>query len=169
VAPVRDLANLPIWSGWRLVYFDHSARGNSGLDARRGSWLSVAHFLIVGGYLSGRRDGDGALGRSYRGQHGPVADVQSTGKCRHRQERNKKKGKHSILHGIPRVGRSPSRCSAEYALGIPQVCIELTSAVLGPPLKLTVFSNTVGIRYVDRVNVFLDQLKFLICGNDIQQ
>src|SRR5450755_2773870 len=30
---------------------------------------------------------------------------------------------------------------------------------LEPPLKFyTVFSNTVGIRYVDRVNVFLDQL-----------
>jgi hypothetical protein len=94
----------------------------------------------------------------FRDDHWFVTDVQRTGKCRHRQERNKKKGKHSILHGIPRVGRSPSRCSAEYALGIPQVCIELTSAVLGPPLKLTVFSNTVGIRYVDRVNVFLDQL-----------
>ena len=39
----------------------------------------------------------------------------------------------------------PSQCSAEYALGIPEVCIELTSAVLEPPLKCyTVFSNTDG-------------------------
>jgi hypothetical protein len=83
-------------------------------------------------------------------------------------EQEKGQTQHSSWH-FPRVGRSPSRWSAEYALGIPQVCIELTSAVLGPPLKLTGFSNTVGIRYVDRVNVFLDQLKFLICGNDIQQ
>jgi hypothetical protein len=29
-----------------------------------------------------------------------VADVQRTGKCRHRQKRNKKKGEHSILHDI---------------------------------------------------------------------
>ncbi|MGA3309060.1 MAG: hypothetical protein ABSD08_10650 [Xanthobacteraceae bacterium] len=71
---------------------------------------------------------------AFRDDHWFVADVRRTGKCRHRQERNKKKGKHSILHGR-------------------------TSAVLEPPLKFyTVFSNTVGIRYVDRVNVFLDQL-----------
>jgi hypothetical protein len=29
-----------------------------------------------------------------------VADVHRTGKCRHGQERNKTKGKHSILHDI---------------------------------------------------------------------
>lgn len=33
-----------------------------------------------------------------RDDHWFVAAVQRTGKCRHRQERNKKKGKQSILH-----------------------------------------------------------------------
>jgi hypothetical protein len=37
---------------------------------------------------------------AFRDDHWFVADAQRTGKCRHRQERNKKKGKHSILHGI---------------------------------------------------------------------
>jgi len=37
---------------------------------------------------------------AFREDHWFVADVQRTGKCRHRQERNKKKGKNSILHGI---------------------------------------------------------------------
>jgi hypothetical protein len=37
---------------------------------------------------------------AFRDDHWFVADVQRTGKCRHRQERNKEKGKHSILHGI---------------------------------------------------------------------
>ena len=36
----------------------------------------------------------------FRDDHWFVADVQRTGKGRHRQERNKKKGKHDILHGI---------------------------------------------------------------------
>ncbi|MGO9701252.1 MAG: hypothetical protein ACLPX7_18530 [Xanthobacteraceae bacterium] len=36
----------------------------------------------------------------FRDDHRFVAGIQRTGKCRHRQERNKKKGKHSILHGI---------------------------------------------------------------------
>ena len=36
----------------------------------------------------------------FRDDHWFVADIQRTGKRRHRQERNKKKGKHSILHGI---------------------------------------------------------------------
>jgi len=59
------------------------------------------------------------------------------------------------------MGRSPSRCSAEYALGIPEVCIELTSAVLEPPLKLTVFSNTVGIRYVGSGQRLLRSIQIL--------
>jgi len=37
---------------------------------------------------------------AFREDHWFVADVQRTGKCRHRQERNKKKGKNRILHGI---------------------------------------------------------------------
>ena len=37
---------------------------------------------------------------AFRDDHWFVADVQRTGKCRHRQERNKKKGKYSFLHGI---------------------------------------------------------------------
>jgi len=37
---------------------------------------------------------------AFREDHWFVADVQRTGKCRHRQERNKKKSKNSILHGI---------------------------------------------------------------------
>jgi hypothetical protein len=65
-----------------------------------------------------------------------VGDVQRTGKCRHRQERDEKKGKHSILHDILLgLGCSRSRCSAECALGVPVVCIELTSAVLETPLE----------------------------------
>jgi hypothetical protein len=36
---------------------------------------------------------------AFRDDHRFVADIQRTGKYRHRQERNKKKGKHSILHG----------------------------------------------------------------------
>ena len=36
----------------------------------------------------------------FRDDHWFVADIQRTGKCRHRQERNKKKSKNSILHGI---------------------------------------------------------------------
>jgi len=37
---------------------------------------------------------------AFRDDHWFVADIQRTGKCRHRQERNKKKSKNSILHGI---------------------------------------------------------------------
>jgi len=36
----------------------------------------------------------------FRDDHWFVADIQRTGKCRHRQERNKKKSKNSIRHGI---------------------------------------------------------------------
>ena len=113
------------------------------------------------------RDGGGILDRSYKGQHqdGPgagvahrlqldaadsdigafrddhwfVADVQRTGKYRHRQKRNKKKGKHSILHdvllgetlAVPMLGRMRAWYSRF------QVCIELTSAVLETPLERT--------------------------------
>jgi len=47
---------------------------------------------------------------AFREDHWFVADVQRTGKCRHRQERNKNKGQkqHSSWH-FPRVERSPSR------------------------------------------------------------
>jgi hypothetical protein len=47
---------------------------------------------------------------AFRDDNRFVADVRRTGKCRHGQERNKKKGKHSILHDYsPRGwdGRSP--------------------------------------------------------------
>jgi hypothetical protein len=55
---------------------------------------------------------------AFRNDHWFVADVQRTGKGRHRQKRNKKKGKHSNLHDILLgLGRSPSRCSTECALG----------------------------------------------------
>jgi hypothetical protein len=37
---------------------------------------------------------------AFRDDHWFVADAQRIGKHRHRQERNKTKGKHSILHGI---------------------------------------------------------------------
>jgi hypothetical protein len=37
---------------------------------------------------------------AFRDDHWFVANVQRTGKCRHRQKRNKKKGKHSSLHDI---------------------------------------------------------------------
>jgi hypothetical protein len=77
---------------------------------------------------------------AFRDDHWFVADVRRTGKCRHRQKRNKKKGKHSSLHDILLgLGRSPSRCSAECALVIPKVCIELTSAVLEMLLERTWF------------------------------
>ena len=65
-----------------------------------------------------------------------VATGQRTGKRWHRQDRNEKESKCNILHGtLPFSGRTPSRCSAECALGIPEVCIELTSIVLNTPLK----------------------------------
>jgi hypothetical protein len=67
---------------------------------------------------------------AFRDDHWFVADVQRTGKCRHRQKRNKKKGKHSSLHAFSWVGRSASRCLAECALGFPVVCPQLTTAVL---------------------------------------
>ena len=42
---------------------------------------------------------------AFRDDHWFVAGAQKIGKRRHRQERNKKKGQHSILHGIlPQVG-----------------------------------------------------------------
>jgi hypothetical protein len=37
---------------------------------------------------------------AFRDDHWFVADVQRTGKCRHRQKRNKKKSKHSSLHDV---------------------------------------------------------------------
>jgi hypothetical protein len=47
---------------------------------------------------------------AFRDDHWFVADVQRTGNCRHRQDRNKKKRKHSILHGtLFGWGRSTSR------------------------------------------------------------
>jgi hypothetical protein len=47
---------------------------------------------------------------AFRDDHWFVADVQRTGKCRHRQERDEKKGKHSVLHDILLgLGRSRSR------------------------------------------------------------
>jgi hypothetical protein len=48
---------------------------------------------------------------AFRDDHWFVADNQRTSKCRYCQERNKKKGKHSILHDIL-LGwkRSLSRC-----------------------------------------------------------
>jgi hypothetical protein len=49
----------------------------------------------------------GAFGDDY----GFVAAARRTGKRRHRQERNKKKGKHSILHGIL-LGRDARRPDA---------------------------------------------------------
>jgi hypothetical protein len=60
-----------------------------------------------------------------------VAGVQSTGKCRHGQERNNKKGKQSILHDtFFWLARSLAR-SSECAFVVPVVCIELTSALSG--------------------------------------
>jgi hypothetical protein len=59
-----------------------------------------------------------------------VADVQRTGKYRHRQKRNKKKGKHSSLHDVlldeTLALPIPRRMRAWFA----EVCIELTSSVL---------------------------------------
>jgi hypothetical protein len=75
----------------------------------------------------------------FRDDHWFVAGIQRTGKCRHSQERNEKKGKHSILHGI----------LLEWDARRPDARQNTRS----------VFSNTVGIRYVDRVNVFLDRLR----------
>ena len=37
---------------------------------------------------------------AFRDDHWFVADVQRTGKCRHSQKRNKKKGKHTSLHDV---------------------------------------------------------------------
>jgi len=71
-----------------------------------------------------------------RDDHRFVAGVQRTGKRRHRQERNNKKGKQSILHGtLLGWGRTTSRWLRDCALGRPQVCIGLTSAALETPLK----------------------------------
>jgi hypothetical protein len=51
-----------------------------------------------------------------------VANVQRTSKRRHRQERNKKKSKHSILHDILLgFGTLAVPYLAECALGIPEV------------------------------------------------
>jgi hypothetical protein len=84
---------------------------------------------------------------AFRDDNWFVADVQRTGKCRHRQEWKKKKGKHSILHDILLgLGRPPSQCSTECALGIPEVCIELTSAVLETLFERAWFRSAL-IRY----------------------
>jgi hypothetical protein len=73
---------------------------------------------------------------AFRDNHWFVACVQRTGKCRHRQKRNKTKGKQSILHGtLFGWGRSMSRYPPECALGPLGVCIGLTSTALDMPLK----------------------------------
>ena len=63
---------------------------------------------------------------AFRDDHWFVADVQRTGKCRHRQNGTRKRANTAFFMTFSWVGRSPSRCSAECALGIPVVCIELT-------------------------------------------
>jgi hypothetical protein len=71
-----------------------------------------------------------------RDDHWLVAGIQRTGKCRHRQERNKKQGKYSILHGtLFGWGHFTSRCPPECALGTPEVCIGLTMTALEAPMK----------------------------------
>jgi hypothetical protein len=63
--------------------------------------------------------------RIFRDNSWFVADVRRTGKCRHGQERNKKKGKHRILHDILLgLGCSPPRYLAECARDILEVCIK---------------------------------------------
>jgi hypothetical protein len=71
-----------------------------------------------------------------RDDHWFGAGIQRTGKCRHRQKRNKKKGKYSILHGtLFGWGHFTSRCPPECALGTSGVCIGLTTTALETPLK----------------------------------
>jgi hypothetical protein len=67
---------------------------------------------------------------AFRDDHWFVADVQRTGKCRHRQNGTRNRANTVVFMTFSWVGRSPSRCSPGCALGIPVVCIELTSAVL---------------------------------------
>ena len=55
---------------------------------------------------------------AFRDDHWFVADVQRTGKCRHRQQRNKKKGEQSILHDGIGWGHSAFRYPPECALGL---------------------------------------------------
>ena len=62
---------------------------------------------------------------AFRDDNPFVADVRRTGKCRHGQERNNKKGNTAFFMTLSsKLGRSPSRCSTACALGIPEVCIE---------------------------------------------
>ena|ERR1700689_2451505 len=73
---------------------------------------------------------------AFRDDHWFVARIQRIGKCRHRQKRNKTKGKHSFFHNaLFGWGRSTSRYPAACALGTPQVCIGLTSIVLEDAAK----------------------------------
>jgi hypothetical protein len=73
---------------------------------------------------------------AFRDDHWFIADVQRTGKCRHRQERNKKKGKQSILHGtLFGWGRSTPRYPPACSLGTLRVCIGLTNIVVATPLR----------------------------------
>jgi hypothetical protein len=69
----------------------------------------------------------------FRDDHRVIAGVHRTGKCRHCQEWNKTKSKHSILgilHGtLFGWGRSTSRCLLRCALDTSEVCIGLTDTV----------------------------------------
>jgi hypothetical protein len=74
---------------------------------------------------------------AFRDDYWFVAGVQRTSKYRHRHDRNKKKRKHSILHGtLFGWGRSSSRQWSECALGIHEFCIGLTSTFLETPMKV---------------------------------
>jgi len=102
--------------------------------------LAVEHDIVVMMPVSVTDDNSNAANPdvdAFRDHHWFVADVQRTGKCRHRQERNKKKGKQSILHDgtLFGWGRSTSRYPPECALGAAEVCIGLTGAALETPLK----------------------------------
>jgi hypothetical protein len=62
---------------------------------------------------------------AFRDDNWFVADVRRTGKCRHGQERNKKKSKHSILHDILlEAGTVAVPMLDRMRAGIPEVCIE---------------------------------------------
>ena len=60
-----------------------------------------------------------------------VAGVQRTGKCRHSQERNNKKGKQDILHDTLFWLARPLAPIDRMRVCFPLVCIELTSALSG--------------------------------------
>ena len=62
---------------------------------------------------------------AFRDDNWFVADVRRTGKCRHGQERNKKRANTAFFMTFSQgLGRSQSRCPTECALGIPEICIE---------------------------------------------